>query len=144
MTGAGTNTQLTLLYRDACNYKTTGEVVFKGTPTPKLVARLMATLSEGEYLVPEQVGLTHPATQDPMFASRFPDEQDDHGFVEVATHDVVATHAPADDERTFAAFVDACEKAAAQGWDPMLAINAAGDWTDPELAARLRNGDADQ
>lgn len=134
-----TNTLLHLMYRDACNYKAWSSVVFEGPPTPELVARLMASLDEGEYIVAEQVGLVTPARENATFAGRYPDGEDDHGYTEIHESDIEATNESAS-AGPFAGFVERCEAAAADGWDTDLAIEAAGGWTDPDLAAALRNG----
>ena len=134
-----TATRIDLLYRDAANYKTASGVVFRGEPTPDLVARLTAAL-DGDSIVCEQVGLIHPARTDNLFAGRFPDEEDDHGWVELDPERIRAVTSAPTDDRTFAEFVAACEQAAADGWDPDISIDEAGGWTDPVVAARLRNG----
>ena len=136
------NTLLEMQYRDGCNFKARSDVIFSGEPTPELLTRYLATLDGfgDEALVPEQVGLENPARHDDIFSSRFPDEEDDHGWVEA--FDVEPTDRAPTDDRTFEAFVAECEAiAAGAGWDPMVGINAAGGWTDPETAARLRGGD---
>lgn len=133
------NTKVTFLYRDACNYKTASEAIFAGEPTDELRQRFFAALNDGEYLVPVQVGVDHPASGSYMDNGRFPDEEDDHGWVEVGERDVEPTeHEEPTDERTFERFVVACEAANEKGWDPMTTINAAGGWSDPDLAAQLR------
>lgn len=134
------HTRIDLMYRDGCNYKAYSYIVFTGAPDPVLVQRLTASLEGGRQLVPEQVGLSHPGGTE--FAPRFPDEEDDHGWTDVMG--AAAVDAEASDGRTFAAFVAACEKASAEGWDPMIAIEAHGGWTDPEAAAKLRGGEDDE
>lgn len=132
------NTRVTLLYRDACNYKTANAIVFTGEPTPELVERFRIALDEQQFLVPGQVALEHPALSNDTFNNgRFPDEEDDHGWVEVGEDDVELTPDDPTDPRTFEEFVVACESVA-DGWDPMVTINACGGWTDPDLAAQLR------
>ncbi len=128
------NTKIALLYRDACNYKAYGSEVFAGDPTPMLVARLRAALEDGKRLVPEQVSLTHLGSTDGLMEARWPDEEDDHGYEDV--EEITATEAEPTDSRTFEEFVRDCEKV--KTWDPMVAIEEAGGWTDPEVAAKLR------
>jgi hypothetical protein len=138
------NTRVDLLYRDGCNYAYS-RVVFAGEPTPELVTRFLATRDNGDWIVTEQVGLTHPALESDTFNNgRFPDEEDDHGYTEVEERDIEATDDAATDERTFAEFVEACERAQRDGWDPDIAIAAAGGWSDPELCAQLRGSYDDE
>lgn len=136
------STLVPLMYRDACNYKTYTDVIFQGSPTPELLERLRAVATadgaDDCCIVAEQVGLENPARSDDTFGRRFPDEEDDHGYVEVLIDDVKAVTRLASDGRTFEQFVEECERVAAEGWDPMACITASGGWTDPELAARLR------
>lgn len=142
------STTVHLLYRDACNYKTVSSVVFAGDPTPELVDRFLAAREESSFdsncIVPEQVGLQHPAHDNPIFSLRFPDEEDDHGYVEIERDDIEETISKPTDDRTFEQFVIECEQANADGWDPDLAIAAAGGWQDEEKCARLRGGDVDE
>ncbi len=70
------NTKITYLYRDASNYKRTGEVVVDGSI---MFADLEPFLIEGIYFVPEDVGLEHPGVH---FFDAFPTE-DDHPYCEL-------------------------------------------------------------
>lgn len=132
-------TTVHLLYRDACNYKTSSTVVFEGDATPELIERFLEA-RDADFIVPEQVGLTHPALNNDIFVGRFPDKEDDHGFVEVERDDI-EPGGRVTDPRTFEQFVEECELAAAEGWDPDVAIAAAGWWKDPDHCARLRGGE---
>ncbi len=51
------NTRISYLYRDACNYKQHNEVVVPGTFTQEQIESIIASLNEGEYFIPVQVGL---------------------------------------------------------------------------------------
>lgn len=70
-----TNTRIEYLYRDQSNYKRLNGVVVPGEITPEQQRRILATLEDGEYFVPRNVGL--PETK---FAST---TQDDHDFFEL-------------------------------------------------------------
>ena len=51
------NTRISYLYRDACNCKQHNEVVVPGTFTQEQIESIIASLNEGEYFIPVQVGL---------------------------------------------------------------------------------------
>lgn len=51
------HTLLRYLYRDASNYKAHGAVVVSGSATLEHEHRLRASLIDGEYFIPENVGL---------------------------------------------------------------------------------------
>lgn len=70
------NTILPYLYRDADNYKQFNECVVPGIPTREQLDRIQASLDDGEYFVPEKVGL-------PVKRFEKWDEQSDHPFCEV-------------------------------------------------------------
>lgn len=129
------NTIISFMYRDACNYKTYDTVAFDGPVTDEQVARFYAACEEDDWFVAEQVGLINPAREDGTFSSRFPDEEDDHGYVELV--DVSPTRQRATGG-PISEFLTRFEAAAADGWNPAVAIEAAGGWTDPDLAAQLR------
>ena len=121
----GLNTMVPVIYRDACNYKLHASWVFTGPPTPELTERLRSALDDGLYLVAEQVGFEHLARGDDLFMLRFPDPEDDHGYLELEVDQVAPTAEEATDGRTFEQFVAACE-AVGGLWDPTLAVNATG------------------
>lgn len=77
------NTRLTLLYRDASNYKARETVVLRGEFTPEQVAAIRAKFDDGEFIIPSQVGLPNPAAQ---FRGKdgFPAEDLDHVWVQMA------------------------------------------------------------
>jgi len=51
------NSKFRYLYRDASNYKQFGYVVFKGLFNLNDVSSIMSNLHEGEFFIPEDVGL---------------------------------------------------------------------------------------
>lgn len=73
-----TNTLITILYRDGCNYKAVEEVVVMGYDED-LIDRIKATLDEGEWFIPEQVCLPRPRFRE------FGDwnDDDDHPWCEI-------------------------------------------------------------
>ena len=76
---------LTYLYRDASNYKAHGGVVLSGMTTPEHDHRLRASLIDGEYFIPEKVGL--PSLRERLYeyssGSPTPDDHLLHEFVEL-------------------------------------------------------------
>lgn len=101
-----TNTKITYLYRDASNYKQSGEVVVRGAIT---FADLEPYLVEGTDFVPEDVGLSHPGEQ---FSGSFPTE-DDHPYCELND-----SFEPTTEEGTVDAqvLIDQFRRADAAGW----------------------------
>lgn len=81
------NTRISYLYRDACNYKTHNEVVIKGEFEPGEEEEILDCLFEGEYFIPEQVGL--PVTR---FGSV---TEDDHVWCELEEGFATKTDDPA-------------------------------------------------
>lgn len=53
----GENTIISFLYRDSANYKTSNTVCINGVITQEQIDRILACLDEGEYFIPERVGL---------------------------------------------------------------------------------------
>ncbi len=51
------NSKFSYMYRDASNYKQFGYVIFCGKPTPKDVECVIGNLHEGDFFIPEDVGL---------------------------------------------------------------------------------------
>ena len=121
-------TEVPVMYRDASNYKAFGSVTFPGTLNAGQRDRLRAALDGGEYFIPEQLGLHHLGPE----LMGFPGE-DDHAFHELDLEDVTETKGwapyPGNPEEqhiethgtyryeSAEAFVQAMEKAAADGWD---------------------------
>lgn len=75
LSAPGANTRISLLYRDASNYKSSKDVVIAGRLSPDQFASMGATLSDGEFLIPSQVGL--PDIQSELSGSW---GDDDHVF----------------------------------------------------------------
>ncbi len=78
------NTLIEYLYRDADNYKVWNEAVVSGVLTDEEKAQIEGSLSEGEYFLPQQVGLPE---------KRFDEEtESDHPWFELIT--IKDTNAP--------------------------------------------------
>lgn len=111
------NTRIEYLYRDADNYKCHNAVVIPGTMSREQIVRLMACLDEGEYFIPEQVGL--PANDMQSLGYSY-DEQSDHPWFQLYASGIVPTaQAPTEDVDP-EALVVRFEKAAKDGWDESL------------------------
>ena len=54
------NTKMSYMYRDACNYKSHAEVILNGRMSDAQAAEILGTLDDGEYFIPEAVGLDAP------------------------------------------------------------------------------------
>ncbi len=116
------NTALTIQYRDGANYKTRSTIVLEGRLTPDLFQRLKASLDEGEYFVPQQIGLKNPALNF-LEHDGFPNADLDHGWCELEEaesdfsdlYPSCLTDSPATSGITVEAFVKACESTS---WDP--------------------------
>lgn len=115
------NTKMTYLYRDASNYKKCNEVVVLDEFTDDDVNRIVATLQDGEYFIPENVGLE---------CERFAEwTEDDHPYCELNEDDFELTdEAPTelwDGERwapiTIGALVERFELEGSQsGWTAIV------------------------
>lgn len=79
-------TVIPVLYRDASNYKATGQIVLRGSITPEQVATLRAALDSDEYYNPVQLGHLHMGELE--WPERFP-ATDDHSFQEMLLDEVV-------------------------------------------------------
>lgn len=108
------NTEISLMYRDASNYKKSVQVIVAGTPT----ADWRAPLDAGLYLVVPQVndhlGGQLPDPRDAMLAE-YSEGDDDHCWVEVDS--VTPTEAEPTTDVTIDDFIAACTAAAAEGWN---------------------------
>ena len=51
------NTKITYLYRDADNYRVHNECVIEGEFTEQQIDKIMECCDEGEYFIPQQVGM---------------------------------------------------------------------------------------
>ena len=69
------NTQIDFLYRDASNYKKWNTVIVKGKMTDDMIESIIDSLEDGEYFIPEQVGL--PVERFENFT------EDDHMYCEL-------------------------------------------------------------
>ena len=77
------NTKIEYMYRDASNYKTFNEAILKGSLSDKEKREIISTLFDGEYFIPEQVGLE---------ADRFDEyTDDDHSLCELSYEDFTET-----------------------------------------------------
>lgn len=79
----GKNTKLTLLYRDAGNYKEYQTEVLAGEVTTEQLAAMAAKLDDGTYLVAEQVGLPTPSFAN-LGSPGWPRAKTDHVFTTLA------------------------------------------------------------
>lgn len=83
------NTNIEYMYMDASNYKRWMAVVVKGEISPEQIQTVMSCLEDGEFFVPEQVGL--PADR---FEEYGWDEDDDHPWFELGESDFSPTENP--------------------------------------------------
>lgn len=81
------HTLLTYRYRDASNFKANGEVLLSGELTPELRDRLQVSLLDGEYFIPEKVGLPSLRAKLYQYSEGNPTDDDHllHEFVELRT-----------------------------------------------------------
>jgi len=79
------HTLLLYRYRDASNFKANGEILLSGTATPELRSRLCSSLLDGEYFIPEKVGLPSLREQLYAYSDGIPTDDDHlvHEFVEL-------------------------------------------------------------
>lgn len=54
---SGKNSKFKYMYRDASNYKQFGQAIFSGEFTPQDIERVIDNLHEGDFFIPEDVGL---------------------------------------------------------------------------------------
>lgn len=89
------HTLLTYLYRDASNYKVHGAVIVSGETTPKHDRRLRTSLIDGEYFIPEKVGLPSLRERLYEYSSGSPTDDDHllHEFVELRAATAEEVHA---------------------------------------------------
>ena len=103
------NTEVTYLYRDASNYKTLETIVLEGQMTEEQIAEVIGYL-DGEYFIPEQIGLYLPVGDEPT--------EDDHCFCELGKFDFKPTDND-DCEMTVEEFISRFKKASEEGWDDL-------------------------
>ncbi len=103
------NTEIHFLYRDASNYKKYNTVVVAGAINAAQIERIRVSLNEGEYFIPEQIGLP---------CERFDDVTwDDHCWCELdPEYDIAPTDADVTVDLTVEELVKAFEAAAGK-WD---------------------------
>ncbi len=79
------HTLLTYLYRDTSNYKAHGAMIVSGKATPDHDHRLRASLIDGEYFIPEKVGMPSLRERLYEYSGGSPTEDDHllHEFVEL-------------------------------------------------------------
>lgn len=98
------NTELSYLYRDACNYKTFSEVIIAGTMG---VTEIQPFLMDGLLFIPSEIGLPNLQPEDLT--------EDDHVW-----HEVESLR-PTQDAPTIAmdaaALIAACKTANQAGWN---------------------------
>jgi len=84
-------------YRDAGNYKAFGELLLEGEMTPNDLADLTPYLYDGEYFIPEEVGIQ---PLQPLLWEEFGSaNEDDHGW-----HIFVGTREAGIEEKTLSAW----------------------------------------
>ena len=77
------NTRINYMYRDACNYKTWGEIVVAGRMTIGEIVEIIGCLDGGRYFIPEQVYFPHLRPEELT--------EDDHCWHELTADDFVTT-----------------------------------------------------
>lgn len=80
------NTRISLLYRDASNYKYTVEVVLAGLLTVEQLATLRSAASDGCFIIAHQVGLPTPSFQ-AKGKDDWPSDELDHVWTTLAVDD---------------------------------------------------------
>lgn len=78
------NTQISLMYRDADNYKTYHTEVLAGEITAEQVAAVAEALDDGTFLIAEQVGLPTPSFSE-VGRRGWPSNASDHVFTTLAS-----------------------------------------------------------
>jgi len=73
-------------YRDAGNYKAFGELLLEGEMTPSDLADLTPYLYDGEYFIPEEVGIPplQPLLQEEL-GGKNEDDHEWHTFIKART-----------------------------------------------------------
>lgn len=115
LSAPGANTRIFLHYRDASNYKATQFAVVSGRLTQDQFETMGRTLSDGEFMIPSQVGL--PDIQSELTGSW---SDDDHVF-----HTIVGIEMTEDAptvEQSVEGMVAAWPKAEGE-WDVVAALD---------------------
>lgn len=102
------NTRICYLYRDACNYKYTYEIVVRGRLTWDEIVLYL----DDSGFIPYDVNLPHPGVQ----AEGWPDEDNDHPWCELERDMIVETDVEPTTEVMASALLDAFRKAHGAGW----------------------------
>jgi hypothetical protein len=108
------NVAFAYLYRDGGNNKRSREAVFANPDGMNLAEadrRLRAAFRDGQYFIPERIGLESAA------GDWTHDDELDHPWNEYFAGDLEATDSRPTDPRTLRAFVGQVEAAAADGWE---------------------------
>lgn len=116
-------TVVPVMYRDAANYKRCARIILDGAITGSQIDEVRQGLDEGEFFVPEQLGMEHLGWSSGW--SSYPCE-DDHGWHEMNLSgiEVVPGHAGAfiegvgTDVATVTQFLARIAAVAAAGWRP--------------------------
>lgn len=72
-----TNTKISLMYRDADNYKAHKEVIVSGAITAEQIQQIRSGLEDGQFIIADQVGLPTPSF-DFMKYDSWPNDDSDH------------------------------------------------------------------
>lgn len=109
------STRISYLYRDASNYKQAGSITIIEELTEVQRAVIAATLNDGQFFIPEQVGFPNPRDQFEKLS------EEDHCWCELEPayafeNDASQPTDPRSANEVVAAFVDAADA----GWDDVL------------------------
>lgn len=130
------NVEISLLYRDASNYKAWSTHVFESELSEEEIAKIAKRLVSCDDFVPEDVGLENPRDSFPREGYEL--GKDDHCYCEIT--DVVPTNAEAGEERSFEEFAaDVINRMEDIGWtvfDPVSGYNGEGMRRLPEEKIR--------
>ena len=103
------NTVIEYLYRDASNYKVRNRAIVKGEINEAQKERILECLYEGEYFIPEQIGLP---------AKRFDEvNKDDHCWMELDEYGFDVIDEEADVNMSVDDLVKSFEEAREKGWN---------------------------
>ena len=106
------NTMISYLYRDASNYKARNHIVCKGEFTEPLRKKIMDSLEDSCYFVPEQIGLPITRPDDTL-------TEDDHGYCELYEDDFTLVDEKPDIECSIEELSEKFSRVGPDGWmDP--------------------------